>query len=119
MADLFKFLWRLSMTSWSKLARRNHALKLAEDPVYFAEVMLGAQLWSRQEEILRSVATHARTAVAACHASGKTFVTALLVLWWLAIHKQAIAVTTAPTWTQVQRLIWGEVHAAVNRSILK
>jgi len=107
------------MKSWTKLARENHGLKLAEDPVYFAELMLGARLWSKQAEILRSVATHARTAVAACHSSGKTYVTALLVLWWLAIHKQAIAVTTAPTWIQVQRLIWGEIHAAWSRSKLK
>ncbi len=88
-------------------------VQAVEDPSLFAEAMLAQQIWSRQHEILQSVAHHKRTAVKACHASGKTFSAAAIVLWWIAFLHDAIAVTTAPTWTQVERLLWGEIHKVV------
>jgi len=78
--------------------------------------MLGQKIWSKQHQILQSVKNSARTAVKACHASGKTFIAAAVVLWWLTVNREAIAVTTAPTWTQVERLLWGEIRAAVDRA---
>jgi hypothetical protein len=41
-----------------------------------------------------------------------------MVLWWITLHPEAIAVTTAPTWTQVERLLWGEIRSAVARSTI-
>jgi hypothetical protein len=38
--------------------------------------MLNHDIWSKQDEILQSIANSLRTAVKACHASGKTFVAA-------------------------------------------
>ena len=55
----------------------------------------------------------------ACHASGKTFVAAATVLWWVTRFRDGIVVTTAPTWTQVERVLWGEIHRAVQRSRIK
>jgi len=86
------------------------------DPVAFATRVFEKDLWSMQQQILRSVATRPRTAVKACHASGKTMLAAMAVLWWIARHKNGIAITTAPTWEQVQDLLWGEVHKALTRS---
>jgi len=83
------------------------------DPAQFARKILGQQLWSKQEEILASVARWPRTAVKACHASGKTFTAAALALWWITHRKNGIAVTTAPTWTQVERVLWGEIRNAM------
>lgn len=53
----------------------------------------------------------ARVAVKACHSSAKTYTAAEIVLWWV-FRKQGIALTTAPTWTQVEKLLWGEIHKA-------
>lgn len=86
------------------------AASLLNNPVSFARFVLCQQIWSKQIEILESIAKHPRTAVRACHASGKTYTAALAVLWWLATHPDGIVVTTAPTWMQVQHLIWGEIH---------
>src|SRR5579872_2442996 len=83
---------------------------IIEDPVGFTQVMLRQGIWAKQQEILQSVVTHPRTAVKAAHSSGKTFVAAALVLWWITCNKEAIAVTTAPTWMQVKRLLWGEIR---------
>src|SRR5712692_450707 len=92
---------------------QQEAVRVIQDPTRFASVMLGHYVWSKQCDILQSVATHARTAVKACHASGKTFTAAEAVLWWITRYTDGIAVTTAPTWTQVESLLWGEIRKAV------
>ena len=61
------------MRSLPKFDKEQEVLRAIEDPVLFAQVVLGQEMWSRQAEILYSVAQHSRTAVKACHASGKTF----------------------------------------------
>ena len=83
------------------------------DPVLFANKAMGSSVWEDQAWILRSVANHSRTAVKACHASGKTHAAVLAVLWWITRHKDGIAVTTAPTWLQVERVIWGTLRKVI------
>jgi len=102
---------------------RPSAAKLAlservRDPVAFARSAFGHAHWGLQQQILQSVAKNRRTAVKACHASGKTFCAADAVLWWITAHPDAIAITTAPTWTQVERLLWGEIRKAVSVSTI-
>ena len=104
------------MRSSQTLEKQQKLLRVIDDPTRFAEVMLGDAVWSKQREILQSVARYPRTAVKACHASGKTFTAAEVVLWWITCRPEAVAVTTAPTWTQVERLLWGEIRHAVSRS---
>lgn len=86
------------------------------DPIEFARRLLRSDIWDLQQRILRSVEQNQRTAVKACHASGKTFIAAAAVLWYLARWRESIVVTTAPTWNQVERLLWGEIRTAVERS---
>jgi phage terminase large subunit len=107
------------MKSSHALGKEQAVLRVIEDPTLFAQVMLGHNVWAKQNEILQSVANHARTAVKACHSSSKTFCAAEAVLWWITSHKEAIAVTTAPTWTQVERVLWGEIRGAVLRARIK
>lgn len=92
------------------------AVSLRRDPALFARIVLGADLWEKQREILRAVAQHSRVAVKACHASGKTYAIALAALWWLVAHDDGIVVTTAPTWLQVEKVIWREILSAVLRA---
>src|SRR5512140_2336572 len=100
------------MPSLHRRDKQRKMLQTIEDPELFATAMLGPRLWSGQRAILRSVAAHRRTAVKACHASGKTFTAAQVALWWITCHSEAVAVTTAPTRMQVERLLWGEIHKA-------
>ncbi len=79
------------------------------DPLWFAHLVLGAELWKTQRDILAAVARHRRVAVKACHASGKSYAIAVAALWWLVAHRDGIVVTTAPTWLQVEKVIWGEL----------
>jgi hypothetical protein len=104
------------MPSLGSRKKLEEARKVLEDPILFTQTLLNQRIWSKQQEIMQSVAKFLRTAVKACHASGKTFIAAAIVLWWITTHREAIAVTTAPTWTQVERLLWGEIHNMVYRS---
>jgi phage terminase large subunit len=102
------------MRSSKQQEKKAKLLQVIEDPAEFAQVMLNHRLWSKQREIMQSVARHPRTAVKACHASGKTFTAADAVLWWITHQEKAIALTTAPTRTQVEDVLWREIRNAVS-----
>jgi hypothetical protein len=71
-------------------------------------------VWSKQQEICHSVAENRYTAVKACHGPGKSFIAARLGCWWLNVHKlgDAFLVTSAPSWPQVQAILWREIRRA-------
>lgn len=87
-------------------------IERAQDPVWFCRHVLGHDSWALPQQIMRAVnAPRSRTAVKSCHSSGKTFTAAEMVLWWVFV-KRGIAITTAPTWNQVEKLLWREIHIA-------
>jgi len=89
------------------------------DPIRFGRGLLGHDYWGTQERIIRSVVANRRTAVKACHASSKTYTAADCVLWWPTRFDDGMVVTTAPTWTQVEKLLWGHVHRSVRSGYVK
>src|SRR5579871_296205 len=60
--------------------------RFATDPVGFVTDPLGGFLWSKQQDICRSVVVNRRTAVKSCHDVGKSAVAARIAAWWLSIH---------------------------------
>lgn len=84
-------------------------------PVTFATQTLGLWLSRKQREVLEAVRDHPKVVVPSCHAAGKTFLSAIVVLWWMFTRKPAYVITTAPTWRQVQRLLWKEIRALHRR----
>ena len=89
--------------------------RVPEDPVEFAERTLGLELGAKQREVLEAIRDHAKVVVPSCHAAGKTFLAAIVVLWWLFSRRPAYVITTAPTWRQVKRLLWKEIRALFRR----
>ena len=61
------------MTTDAVSLRGTSAVSRLHDPVWCARMVLGAELWRAQRDILAAVARHSRVAVKSCHASGKTF----------------------------------------------
>lgn len=105
--------------------RRNKASELKadfkeklQDPEYFTSKILNKKLWSIQAEILQSVRDNPRTAVRSCHGIGKTFTAAMCILWFLYTHPRAIVLSTAPTWRQVEKLIWKEIRSAYREAVI-
>jgi hypothetical protein len=87
-------------------------LRKAADPAWFVREVLRHDPWETPVRVMRSVARpRSLTAVKACHASAKTFTAAEVVLWWVFVER-GIAITTAPTWSQVRKLLWAEIHKA-------
>jgi hypothetical protein len=77
--------------------------------------MLKSNLWRKQRDIMRAVATKPLVAVKACHASGKTYQAARLALWWLLRYPAGKVINTAPSWRQV-KLMWEEIRLALKDS---
>lgn len=90
------------------------------DPVGFVRDRLGATPWGKQREILEALRDHRYVAVRSCNGSGKTYVAAHAVIWWLLSYDDAAVITTAPTARQVSETLWREIrqiHAA-NRELI-
>lgn len=88
------------------------------DPVFFCEWALGHWTWSKQREILRSVRDNERTAVRACHSVSKTYTAAEAAVWFMNSYANSRVITTAPTWTQMAKLLWAEIRSIYARSRL-
>lgn len=91
-----------------------------DDPVGFFNNVLDYELWSKQREICDALIAYDRVAVKSCHQSGKSFTCGGIVPWWIAVHppKEAIVVTTAPTFQQVRAILWREINRAHARGKL-
>lgn len=86
--------------------------KYENDPNGWIEKFLGETLWSRQREINNSVALNRYTAVRSAHDTGKSFDLSRLAAWWIDVKPDPFVVTTAPTWKQVNSILWREMRRA-------
>ena len=81
------------------------------DPLFFSEHILGGeQPWARQCDIMRSVRDYPRIVVPSGFAVGKTWVAARIALWFLFSFPHSLVITTAPTWRQVENILWAEIR---------
>ena len=82
------------------------------DPVLWVQERANGFVWSKQVEILESVRDNKYTAVKACHGPGKSASAGLACGWWIDVHDfgSAFVVTTAPSWPQVQAILWREIR---------
>lgn len=94
----------------ARLEREAKVASYKYDPVAWAEDELGLVLWSKQKEILRSIANNKRTAVKSCHSIGKTFISAIAAAWWVSTRDNCIVQATAPTYQQIHALLFEEIR---------
>lgn len=100
-------------------SRRNEGilLRLQRDPVGFIKLCWPeAVLWEKQVEVSEAVVHYKRVTVRSGHGVGKSWLMARLAIWFLTVFKPSKVVTTAPTWTQVEKVLWGEIGAAYRSS---
>lgn len=97
--------------------KKGTLLRLQRKPQEWLRKVLGIQrIEEYQERICDEVAKYDRVAVSACHAVGKTWLLARIVLWFLYCYRNSIVITTAPTNRQVEKLLWGEIGVAVKNA---
>ncbi len=71
-------------------------------------------LWQKLEEICQSIVDNPRTVVPSGHGVGKTFIAARIALWFLFNFYPSKVITTAPTFAQVEKLLWSEIAKGYN-----
>jgi hypothetical protein len=83
-----------------------------DDPVAFAEDMLGVTLFEYQQEPLRAMARGERKiAVRSGHGTGKSTIAAIGALWYLLTRYPVRIVMTAPTIAQLDGVLFGAIRA--------
>jgi len=82
-----------------------------KDPIYFAEKILEIKLWEKQKEILEALRDHKRVSVRSGYGVGKSTTAAIAVLWFMeAFDSDTLVISTAPSFRQVIKILWGEIH---------
>ena len=95
---------------------QTRSTKPFQDPVTFAIDWLNEKPWQKQRQILRALKLNRQVAVRSCNASGKTYIAALAVIWWLMAHEEALVITTAPSERQVKNTLWREIREIWERN---
>jgi hypothetical protein len=107
-------LWQTRAQAILELKRRRNGNRYAQyqdRPVDYARDVLGVQWWAKQIEIAESVRLNRRTVVYAGHSVGKTHLAGGLVQWHYDAFDPSITLTTAPSWSSIHDLLWGEISA--------
>lgn len=90
--------------------------KFQNDPVGFAEQILGVKLWSFQIEFLEAIRDNRRVSVSGGRKIGKDFAVAIAALWWYCSHPKSRVVILAPTVRQIDEILWREVLQRLDAS---
>jgi hypothetical protein len=89
--------------------------KYQPDPIGFQVDCLDVNplhVWPKMREMAESVRDHQKTLVHAGHNVSKTFELGRLGLGFLLTHKPSTVISTAPTFDQVEKQLWKEIHTA-------
>jgi phage terminase large subunit len=102
----------------SSVAQPTSERETFTDPVLFQRRVLKRKLWQTQERIAQAVASKRHVAVKGCHASGKTYLAAGLIPWWLTTFESGKVIQISPTLRQV-KIFWDEVALAARESNIR
>jgi len=100
----------------TKEQRKELKARAPVDPVWWINRALGVKFWDAQKEIVESVRDNERTSARSCHGVGKSYLAGNVTLWFLYTFPYSIVLTTAPTFRQVEKLIWKEVRSSIRKS---
>ena len=90
---------------------QSNLLRYQSNPWEYAQEVLGVWWTKDQRKVARAIRDNKRVLVKAAHGVGKTFLLAGLVNWYYDVFPQSITVTTAPTFNQVEKQLWGEIRS--------
>lgn len=88
-------------------------------PGLFCKEILGMDLDVWQEELCGLFHSHDRFAVASGHSSGKSALSAGLILYFLAVHPDPVVIVTANTAAQLRDKTWRELAKWHNNSLIR
>lgn len=105
-------LWRAAVeTAQKEVRRKGESERYFNDPAAWSEYMLGIKLWRKQAEIANDVVTEKNVAVKAAHGTGKSYLVAVLIVWWVDTrYPHAFVASTAPSQAQISAIVWRYVR---------
>ena len=83
-----------------------------EDPINFG-IAIGLDVFPQQVMTTKAVLENGKVAIRGCHSSGKSFMLAVIAVWWLLHYEDSAVITTAPTKRQVGDIMWGDINYLV------
>lgn len=89
---------------------------LQSDPVYFVDEFTYDNAEDYQAAIMRSVWVNKITTVRSCHDVGKSWLSSRTALSFLSAYEDSYVLTTAPTFRQVENIIWRGIRSTYNNS---
>lgn len=90
---------------------------LRNDPVLYANAILGVTLTPEQQEIAYAILKPPyRVHVDSAHNVGKTFLAAALANWWYDTRDPGVVITTAPTERDIVDILWSEIRLQRTRA---
>lgn len=83
-------------------------------------VLMRPRYWHAQRKVCAAIWDDSVTTVAvpAGHSVGKSYVAAGVILGWLTLHPESLVISTGPSNTQIEEVLWKEVRRAVRDSVL-
>lgn len=95
------------------------------DPLLYAEKVLRAmpRVWQRRalEAIkarLQAGETRLEVLIRACHSAGKSWLVAVLVLWYMSTRPEARGLVLAPKWQTIEEVVFAEIRRLYAGSVL-
>ncbi len=89
------------------------SLAFRDNPEFFITDALGSPIYSKQVEMARAVQSERRVSVVGCNSSGKDYMAARLVLWWMNTRLPARALVYGPTTRQVDGIVFSEMRTSM------
>lgn len=94
-----------------EVERRGNSELYYNDPDAWCRYMLGLKMWSKQAEIGRDLVHNRNVAVKAAHGTGKSWLVAVLICWWIDTrYPKAFVASTAPSRAQINAIVWRYVR---------
>lgn len=90
-----------------------------DNPVWFAEDMLGFVADEWQAEVLMDLAKHPKVSVRSGQGVGKTGLESIAIVWYLCTRPFPKVIATAPTRQQLYDILWAEIAKWLNTSKVK
>ncbi|KYN77166.1 terminase B [Clostridium sporogenes] len=90
-----------------------------DNPVAFAEDMLGFHPDEWQSKVMMDIANSSKVSVRSGQGVGKTGLEASIIIWFLCCRPFPKVVATAPTMQQLYDVLWAEVAKWLNKSTVK
>ena len=95
-----------------EMLEQSKALKYKNDPVLWAQEVLGIHLWSKQKEILYAIRDNKRVAVRSCNNGTKTYIVAIATKWFCSVNEpnDTRVTVTAPSFEQIRQGVFHELR---------